>query len=142
MLLRKGEKEREVYINGEEIDDIVCSALEGGICYWCDRIAVKYPSEGYLAGEEWASEQLTKGGTLVLWHEDLDDPDKDATSNMDLDAFLRGLTLFLESNDTYCGYDLLEQDDKGSYRLDDALIDANLADSIVQYAVFGELVFA
>lgn len=37
--------EISVRISTEDIDDIVTTALEGGICYWCRRAEVKgkYP---------------------------------------------------------------------------------------------------
>lgn len=33
--------EISVRISTEDIDDIVTTALEGGICYWCRRAEVK-----------------------------------------------------------------------------------------------------
>lgn len=53
--------EISVRISTEDIDDIVTTALEGGICYWCRRAEVK----GKYLGE-FASEQISRGGVLVL----------------------------------------------------------------------------
>lgn len=46
---------------GQDVDDIMVSALEGGICYWCDRVTV----EGQYLGK-YASEQISRGGTLKV----------------------------------------------------------------------------
>lgn len=48
--------EISVRISTEDIDDIVTTALEGGICYWCRRAEVK----GKYLGE-FASEQISRG---------------------------------------------------------------------------------
>lgn len=50
--------EISVRISTEDIDDIVTTALEGGICYWCRRAEVK----GKYLGE-FASEQISRGAT-------------------------------------------------------------------------------
>ena len=52
--------EISVRISTEDIDDIVTTALEGGICYWCRRAEVK----GKYLGE-FASEQISRGGVLA-----------------------------------------------------------------------------
>ena len=56
--------EISVRISTEDIDDIVTTALEGGICNWCRRAEVK----GKYLGE-FASEQISSGGVLVLQDE-------------------------------------------------------------------------
>ncbi len=52
-------------ISTEDIDDIVTTALED-TCYWCKRAEVK----GKYLGE-FASEQISRGGILVL-HDSVD----------------------------------------------------------------------
>lgn len=59
--------EISVRISTEDIDDIVTTALEGGICYWCRRAEVK----GKYLGE-FASEQISRGGVLEVTQERVD----------------------------------------------------------------------
>ena len=54
--------EIEVVVTGENIDDILATALEGGINYWCDRAEVV---GDYLG--DFASEQISRGGQLKLF---------------------------------------------------------------------------
>ncbi len=114
----------------QDIDDIMVSALEGGINYWCRRVVV----QGDYLGE-YASEQISRGGKLAIW---LDEPfEDDKTCYMlDRDKFLAGFKLWLEKGGD--SYDAIDYSD-GS--VDCGQIDATCADEIVQYALFGELVF-
>lgn len=112
----------------QDIDDIMVSALEGGINYWCRRVIV----QGDYLGK-YASEQISRGGKLAVW---LDEPfEDDKTCYMlDLDKFLAGFKLWIENGgDSYGAIDGLE--------VDCGQIDAGCADEIIQYALFGEIIF-
>lgn len=115
----------------QDIDDIMVSALEGGINYWCRRVVV----QGDYLGE-YASEQISRGGKLAVW---LDEPfEEDKTCYLlDLDKFLAGFKLWLENGCGNC--DVVDASD-GS--VDCGEIDGTAADEIVQYALFGNVVFA
>lgn len=54
--------ETTVFLTVENIDDIMVSALEGGITYWCDRAKVV---EENRCGA-WGHEQIARGGALLL----------------------------------------------------------------------------
>lgn len=96
-------------ITSEQIDDIMTSALEGGISYWCNQVKVKGNYEGY------ASDQISKGGVLKL-------RDDDGKWHILTKAkFLKGVSL--HKNHDFDNYDATD------------------ADSIVQLAIFGELVY-
>ena len=114
----------------QDIDDIMVAALEGGINYWCWRVVV----QGDYLGE-YASEQISRGGKLAVW---IDEPfEDDKTCYMlDRDKFLAGFKLWLEKGGD--SYDAIDYSD-GS--VDCGQIDATCADEIVQYALFGEVVF-
>lgn len=49
----------EIVLTQEDIDDIMCGALAGGITYWCDEAKVV---GDYLG--EYGSEQIIKNGEL------------------------------------------------------------------------------
>lgn len=111
-----------VKVTDEDIDDIMCSALEGGICYWCDRAEV---AGDYLG--EYAHEQISRGGTLLLH-----DREGEAAVRLTLEKFMYGLRRFLSGN-------LAKVVFKG--RIDPGEIDGARADSIIQYAVFDEIIY-
>ena len=100
------------------------AALEGGIDYWCFKVEVV---GDYLG--EYASEQISRGGMLKLY--DIENGDK---YWLDLEKFLKGFKLWLENDGDE--YGAVENGE-----VDCCNIDAGCADEIVQYALFGELVF-
>lgn len=107
----------------QDIDDILCAALEGGICYWC--------GEAEVVGEylgEYASDQISRGGTLILH-----DNESDECYELTPEKFEQGLAKFLSER----GTDVLTEE----FALDTTEIDGSDADLIVQYALFGEVVY-
>lgn len=117
---------REVSLTNQDIDDIMCAALEGGINYWCASAEIR--EEDYLG--EYAHEQISRGGSLSLY-----DAEDDMTYTLTLDDFLRGFALACKN-----GYG-----DTGEWIIDNKVdacnIDAEAADIIVQYALFGDIVY-
>lgn len=111
-------------ISDEDIDDIMSAALDGGITYWCGRAEVV----GEYLGE-YASEQISRGGTLKLY--DIEEPK--TVYELTLDKFLMGLRLWIENERAFS---LTE-----AGRLDIGQIDAAAADTIIQYALFCDIVY-
>ena len=118
--------EINVILTKEDIDDIMCSALEGGICYWASKAEVV---EEKRCGD-WGHEQIARGGALIL--HDAESSDK---WELNLEKFLNGVKLWLQNGDDW--YGALQCDGT----LDTGEIDADMADMIIQYASFGEVVF-
>lgn len=110
-------------VTQQDIDDIMVSVLEGGINYWCRKAEVV--GGKYLG--EYASDQISRGGSLMLY--DIESSDK---WELTLEKFLAGLKMYVENGGAGCVWD--EAIDTGE-------IDGYAADNIVQYALFGELVF-
>lgn len=106
----------------EDIDDIMITALEGGITYWCDKAEVV----GRYLGEM-ASEQISRGGELRLH-----DCEEDEIYVLTLDKFLQGLSMYI------CRFYEIAVNNG---RVDPGEIDAEGADCIVQYALFGEVIY-
>ncbi len=136
--------ELEVTVTPEDIDDIVCTALESGIGYWAclDNSTEEFenaPEEETVS--ETTSRLLKEGKTITLI-----DEEEDEKHELTLEKLLAGIKLYLE--DKQRPYNILADDlnstgySKGTYELDCYMIDADVADMIVQYAVFGEVVFA
>lgn len=117
--------EIHVTLTEQDIDDIMVAALEGGINYWCDEAEVI--EEKRVA--DWGHKQIARGGVLVLH-----DAESDDTWELNLEKFLNGFKLWIEA-----GKDVYGVVSDGE--VDPCNIDAGCADEIVQYALFGELVF-
>lgn len=119
------EVEIKLSVTEEDIDDIMCTALEGGITYWCNKAKVV----GEYLGE-YGHEQIARGGTLELY-----DMEDDAVYELTREKLLNGIKLAVEH-----GY----YNDYGWYAghyLDTCNVDAYVADTIVQLAIFGEVIY-
>ncbi|MCR5144800.1 MAG: hypothetical protein K6B67_05770 [Lachnospiraceae bacterium] len=113
-------------ISNEDIDDIVCTAFEGGINYWCNKVT---PVGKYLG--EYASEQISRNGSLILH---LIEPINGINEyELNKEKLIQGLTMYLEN--PYAPYEITCGD-----CIDTCNVDADVADMIIQYALFKEIV--
>lgn len=118
-----------VRVSDEDIDDIVCTALEGGINYWC--------CDAEVVGEylgEWASDQISRGGTLKLY-----DIESDDVWTLDKAKLLNGISKAI-TNGFLLEYEWAKFENE-IVTLDTCQIDAEVADAIIQYALFDKVVF-
>ena len=125
--------EIKVKITKQDIDDIMCTALEGGINYWASEAEV--PENERVA--EWGHEQISRGGKLLIHVDEPFDDDNTEVYELTLEKFLGGFKMWMMDYGRSTGV----IDDGSTGELDTSCIDAADADSIVQYALFGELVF-
>ena len=117
--------EKEITVTQQDIDDIMVSALEGGITYWCRKAEVV---GDYLG--EYASEQISRGGVLKLY-----DAESDDVLVLTLEKLLHGIEKAYDGN-WFMDYGWCD-----GAKLDPCQIDAEVADVIVQLALFDEVVF-
>lgn len=117
--------ETSVVITNENLDDIMAAALEGGINHWCKKIEVF----GEPLGER-TSDQISRGGVLIL-HGSESDHEWALTRN----DLLQGLRLWL-ANGMSIDHGVCE----GSF--DSSVVDSIEADCIIQYALFGKVVYS
>lgn len=114
-------------IDQDWVDGVVCTALEGGINYWCVSADLKEKVEGI----EFLSEAISKGGTIIL---ELDEPFDDNNTEfyeLTLDSLVEGYSKYIQW-----------ASGKGrTFYTDPADIDAGEADIIVQFALFSEIIF-
>ena len=110
-------------VTDQDIDDIMSAVLDGGITYWCCRAEVV---GDYLG--EYASEQISRGGTLQLH-----DSEADSVYELTLDKFLNGVRLWIENERAFTLTD--------AGQLDTGDIDALAADMIIQYALFSDVIY-
>lgn len=116
-----------IVVTNENIDDIMCTALEGGINYWCSRAEV---IGDYLG--EYASDQISRGGELRLY-----DSVSDDKYIITRDSLLMAIENYLKEHDSDCLYF-----EDGKKRIDTCYIDVIGADAIIQYAIFGKIVYS
>lgn len=120
--------ETEIEITNQDIDDIVCTALEGGINYWCGRCEVV---GDYLG--EYASDQISRGGSLILY--DFEDGGEYVLTP---DNFMNGITKYLKEfngRNEYC-VNIIDHN-----QIDTCCVDAIVADVIIQLALFDNVIY-
>lgn len=115
----------ELTVTQEDIDDIMCTALEGGINYWCGKAKVIGDPLG-----EYAHEQIARDGKLMLY-----DIVEDAKYELTREDILKGIKMAAEQG----YYDNYEWCD--GHTLDTCNVDADVADVIVQLALFEDVVY-
>ena len=111
----KVEVHNTINVTAEDIDDIMCGALEGGITYWCCKAKVV----GEYLGD-YASEQIARGGTLLLF-----DAEDDEVYELNRDKLLNGIKIAYE-NQFFSDYEWCNGEE-----LDCCNVDAMVADCIV-----------
>jgi hypothetical protein len=116
---------KNIKLTTEDIDDIMVSALEGGITYWCGRAEVV----GKYLGE-YASEQIARGGSLILHDAENGDADE-----LTLQKFLKGVQMAINQN-YYSDYGWFTGDS-----IDTCQVDAEVADCIIQLALFDDVIY-
>lgn len=114
-----------IFVTIEDIDDIMTSALEGGITYWADDAEVNEDKRV----SDWAHEQIARGGMLLI-HDSYDDK----THELTLEKFLTGFKRWVE-----LGLDHWNAITGGT--VDCCHIDGPCADNIIQLALFGEVIY-
>lgn len=119
--------EMQIKVTSEDVDCIMTGALEGGITYWCDKAE---PVGDYLG--KYASEQISRGGKLML--HDFEEGEEHC---LDLGKLLNGIKLWAKNP---VGCNCLEQVD-GKLVLDCCNADAAVCDAIIQYALFGDVIY-
>ncbi len=121
------EVQATVRLTSQDIDDIMSASLDGGVtAEWCKRVDVMGQRKG-----EYASDEISRGNQLLFYLYD----DK-AAHALDLHRFLAGVRLWIEHSGRL---PVIENDDDAY--IDAGEIDAADADAIIQYALFGELVY-
>lgn len=112
-------------VTEEDIDTIMSCALDGGITYWCDKAEVV---GDYLG--EYASDQIARGGSLCL-HDSVEDK----WHTMGIVMLLEGIQKAAQFG-YFSEYHWFDFDD-----IHAGQIDADVADIIVQLALFGSVIY-
>ena len=131
----------KVNVSERDISDILCTAFYDSIDYWCPKLEVeaveKTDVEDLESKEDVCAEHLVNGGTLIFYEDEDETGENLIPHRVKLEDFLRGLVQWLEDYAVAPPVDGIT----GNLYLDTGMIDSNDADSIVQLAVFGKLVY-
>ena len=117
-----------------EVDvlDILCSALYGGIGYWAvlDNSGDDFKNAtAEETTEETCARLLLNGKSLKF-----EDVESEQKFELTLDKFMSGIEKAVNDK----RFNIIDDDGK----LDCGNIDARIADFIIQYAIFGEVIYA
>ena len=119
--------EMEIEVTDDDIDDIVYTAFEGGITYWCGYVE---PVDDLLG--EYAHEQIAKGGYLYLY--DIEDDDEKWI--LTKSRLLNGIKMYINNSMTR-NWDSIVY----GKQIDTSEIDSNIADMIIQFALFEDIIY-
>ena len=108
----------------DNIDDILVTAFEGGINYWADSVEFVGEPLG-----EYASRHLARGGNLRVH-----DSEENIWHDLKFEDFCRGFRTWLESGGDIYGA-------ISTVNIDTGEIDADCADAIIQYSIFGDVIY-
>lgn len=114
-------------ITDGNLEDIIVTAFEGGINYWCEEVEV--------VDNDYKGAKDTVGAIINgadVWLHDAEDDDSVILNRANLIA---GIEKFMEENEG-----LLTMED-GILQVDCGQVDSDIADSMIQIAVFGEAKF-
>lgn len=117
----------ELVVTDQDIDDIMSTALDGAIAYWCMRAEVV---GNYLG--EYASDQISRGGSLTLYCFG-----EKKGYELTKEKFLEGVQKIVNEGPGMVF--VYREADK--LLLECGAIDGEAADLIIQYALFGEEVY-
>lgn len=110
---------QETDVTRQMVNDILCTAFEGGINYWCDSAT----AEVWPEGAEYTSDTLALG-SVILIH----DAEDDENYRLTLDMFLEGLSKAANH------YGMSIESFYNNH-------DAEYADLVVQFALFDTVVY-
>lgn len=100
------------------------TALEGGINYWCNGVRVKSVPKENEGKYDYASDVISLGGSLELF-----DLETDEVYTLTYENFMNGVKLYCINNGVSNATELINNHD------------VDTVDSIIQYAIFNELIF-
>jgi len=117
------EATQEITIQKRDIEAILSTAFEGSATTaWCAGIEMDNPLSSY------ASEHIAHGGTAILFDNEGD------KATLDAGMVARGIQQWYQDGHDTCGA-------VSCGEIDTSEIDDEAADAIVQYALFGEIIY-
>lgn len=124
-----------VELDDQFFEDIMVTSFEGGSNYWLETAEVVHPSAQRARGvalSVWAATALNAGGSVVIGFED---EKKTLTQEM----LVKGVELWIAKHPQAVSF--VKDHKSGKRQIETCNVDADDADAILQYALFGELVY-
>lgn len=127
----------ELKLTEEDLGDIICAAFEGGIGYWGCLDMSKPEWQGKpknMPISQYITILLVSNEEVTIFDTELEEDEltEEGILILNLDKLLAGIKKYLEEDGLDCAYE---------GNIDTCNIDADAADNIIQYALFGEIVF-
>lgn len=125
-----------ITLDEQFFEDILVTALEGGSNYWISNTQINHPGGARpkdIPSSIWASQALINGGSVIFKTDD------NETETLTLGAFQNGVPVWADKHPITVTSTLFV--DNGKVTLDASNLDADDADAILQYALFGKLVY-
>ena len=113
---------REMVITNEMIEDLLVGCFEGGSTYWITEVV-----SGDWKGQTHASDVVTAGGSMRIFTGETNNAGMPEFWELDLDKMLKGIRKYFE--------------EMGARAVDFENMDAGDNDNVLQFALFGELVY-
>ena len=119
---------RKFEISNEQLSSLIVTALEGGVNYWCIECSVMYPRDPktHKPVDMRPSDIVEK---FDAWSLAFKEEETDEYKYMDKNKFLNGISKAMDWGGFTDVEDLLNNHD------------AETADVIIQFAIFGEIVY-
>lgn len=124
--MKKFEIMRKDEVTAEHISDLLVTAFEGGINYWCEKVEVLAVPDP-IPDKVILSDVIALGGALEFY--DLDAEGEDDIYELTLEKMLKGIEMGLTWGKFGSVEDMMDN------------YDAETADVIIQFALFGEIVY-
>lgn len=106
-----------ITFNVTELDNILSGCFEGGSTYWLTEVTAKKDD---WKGATYLSDVVSKGGSLLLF-----DGEENETHTLNLMKLLKGIVLYVQAGN----------------ELDFESMDGGTNDEILQYALFGKVIY-
>jgi hypothetical protein len=119
-----------VELDDQFIEDMMVTIMEGGANYWVDHISINHPAGNKLKdtpGSVWAASALNLGGSITVFVQEEGDAHDSPPVTINKEILVSGIQQWINHHS------------KPSEALEN--YDADDADCVLQYAVFGQLVF-
>lgn len=137
---------KPVILKKDDVRTIITDAIDGASAYWCDYCGIEKPVK-YVASPntEPEAETLANSGTLAFYvtepFEDDEEGNEIEKYILTLDKMIEGITKYVNECSEAEKENLLKWHTiKGEYYLNLTFIDGYIEDSILQVALFGEIV--
>jgi hypothetical protein len=125
-----------VDLDDQLLEDVLVTAFEGGSNYWIKDVIGYNPINVRRQDDTpysiWLSEAINNGGHIKIYPDD-----EDKSYVLSKEKFVFGLKLWIVTHPD--SYTLVTEN--GKHTIDAGDIDADDADAILQYALFGKVVY-